>query len=359
MRSIRTRTSRGAQGVLARVVGVGGRAWRMASRPAAEVLEPRSLMAAPVLSATGMSLNEKFRKSFTAQVASFSIADPTATAKSFHATILWGDGSSSTGTVKALKKGGGKFVVKGTHVYGDGVTDQDATINLSDLTTGATATASTIVNVSGAPITLVSIGPPPLIEGEQSAYDLAIIKTSAKGSFTATIVYPDGTTQVEQFQDIGGGTQDLNGDHTFAESSPPGQPYMVQIKVVGAFMVGGKHGKASFPVSFQIETPITVQDAPLLPSVDQKFQAEAGVPFSAAFDFLDKNSLATVGDYTATVDWGDNELSLPEPLTDFEILGKNDNVDVDVVVSGHHIYDAPAITRSKSLSTTRTGSRWC
>jgi hypothetical protein len=52
-----------------------------------------------------------------ATVASFTDTNPNATASDFTATINWGDGTSTTGTVVAQTTGG--FAVDGTHTYAD------------------------------------------------------------------------------------------------------------------------------------------------------------------------------------------------------------------------------------------------
>ena len=57
-------------------------------------------------------------QSFTGVTASFSDLDPAANAKDFTATINWGDGHSTDGTIKANAQGG--FDVLGTHTYNFG-----------------------------------------------------------------------------------------------------------------------------------------------------------------------------------------------------------------------------------------------
>jgi hypothetical protein len=52
---------------------------------------------------------------FTGTVATFADADPGGTVADYQATIEWGDGSSSSGTIK--REAGGDFVVAGAHRY--------------------------------------------------------------------------------------------------------------------------------------------------------------------------------------------------------------------------------------------------
>lgn len=65
------------------------------------------------LSVSGKTMNSL--PSFSGPVASFTDANPTASASDFTATVNWGDGTSSDGTVTANTGGG--FDVSGSHAY--------------------------------------------------------------------------------------------------------------------------------------------------------------------------------------------------------------------------------------------------
>jgi hypothetical protein len=67
------------------------------------------------LSAVASSLTVSPRTTFTRLVASVADGDPRGVASDFTATITWGDGKTSAGTVDRLAGGG--FGVLGTHVY--------------------------------------------------------------------------------------------------------------------------------------------------------------------------------------------------------------------------------------------------
>jgi uncharacterized protein (TIGR03118 family) len=70
------------------------------------------------LTATGTTLNASLNRAFTnVVVASFTDANPSAVPSNFRATIDWGDGVSSVGTVVASPTGGRSFAVEGSHVY--------------------------------------------------------------------------------------------------------------------------------------------------------------------------------------------------------------------------------------------------
>src|SRR5438309_448047 len=81
--------------------------------------------------------------SFSGVVATASDADPASTGSEYEATIEWGDGSTSAGTVSGS---GGSFSVSGSHTYAEEgsnpvkvtLTDKDTAANHGDATSTAT-----------------------------------------------------------------------------------------------------------------------------------------------------------------------------------------------------------------------------
>jgi hypothetical protein len=76
-------------------------------------------------------------------VASFSDADPAGTASDYTATIHWGDGATSAGTI------GGHFTVTGTHTYASTGT-KTVSVTITDAG-GASATATSTANIGNLP----------------------------------------------------------------------------------------------------------------------------------------------------------------------------------------------------------------
>lgn len=67
------------------------------------------------LSAAGTPISATAGSPFSGSVATITDGDPTAVASDFTATITWGDGAGSAGTVSAA--GGGSFTVSGSHTW--------------------------------------------------------------------------------------------------------------------------------------------------------------------------------------------------------------------------------------------------
>jgi MBG domain (YGX type) len=69
------------------------------------------------LSATGVNFQATAGAPFSGTVATFQNADPFGSVNSYTATITWGDGNSSAGTI--IDQGSGVFAVTGTNTYAD------------------------------------------------------------------------------------------------------------------------------------------------------------------------------------------------------------------------------------------------
>jgi hypothetical protein len=106
-----------------------------------------------LITGKGTSISGSAGKSLTATVATFSDADSKGTASEYSATINWGDGTSSKGTISGSA---GKFSVSGTHTYKKGgkykvtvtITDVDTASNTAKVTSTATIGAVKAARVS-------------------------------------------------------------------------------------------------------------------------------------------------------------------------------------------------------------------
>ncbi len=144
------------------------------------------------LSATGVPVSATADAQFTGTVATFTDANPQSVASDFTATIDWGDGTATAGTIGTAAGGG--FTVTGSHTYANGGT-YTTSVTIKDLG-GATATATSTADVlsgfippappSPAPPTVVATSPPTVI-------------TTTSAAFTTT-VNPEGLATTVHFE---------------------------------------------------------------------------------------------------------------------------------------------------------------
>src|SRR5437588_676491 len=153
--------------------------------------------------------------SFSGVVATASDADPASTASEYEATIEWGDGSTSAGTVTGS---GGSFSVSGTHTYAEEgsnpvkvtLTDKDTAANHGDATSTATV-ADAALTASG-----VSTSSAQAFSGTVANFTDPNTGGSA-GEFTATIDWGDGTSSSGTVSGSGG-SYSVKGSHTYTST---------------------------------------------------------------------------------------------------------------------------------------------
>jgi hypothetical protein len=131
---------------------------------------------------------------FTGVVATFSDADPNANAKDYTATINWGDGHSTNGSITADPAGG--FDVSGTNTYAE---SGNFPINVDVLDFGGgSQSINNTAKVAEAPLTVTGAAGLTASTGIQFTGVVASFTDAAPGSlatdFTATISWGDGNT---------------------------------------------------------------------------------------------------------------------------------------------------------------------
>ena len=285
-------------------------------RPTGEVLERRALLTAPGLSVVGRTITETFRKTFSAQVATFTSTDPGVNVSDFQATIQWGDGTSSTGTIKALARGHGKFAVVGKHKYTNGISQDQAEITVADLTTEASASAATTIKVANAPVKFVPVSFQG-VEG-QALTNVLIGKFAAHmpgltaSDFQTSVSLTKASVTVvrdpllKKWFDLLLTTSSPfvistgypnDGSATWL-TEHPSDDIITTVQVA----TGRCH------VQFSVTSPLFVADAPLEPSGNPiTFTGnDVGCCFvMPVARFTDGNADATSNDYHVTLDWGD------------------------------------------------------
>ncbi len=146
--------------------------------------------------------------SFGGPVATFTDANPGGTASDFTATIAWGDGTSSSGTVTAGKSG---FVVSSTHTYAN-TGSFKTTVSIMDVG-GSRATAHGTATVNPPPPTVTGLNPTagPTAGGNSvtvTGTNLAGATTVDFGSSSATIT-GDTATSITATAPAGSATVDV------------------------------------------------------------------------------------------------------------------------------------------------------
>jgi hypothetical protein len=168
------------------------------------------------VTATGTAVSATEGKAFAGQVATFSDVDSNATAADYSATISWGDGSSSTGTVAG---GAGSFTVSGTHSYSEeGSFPVAVTITDSDNASNSASTNSTAAVADAAlvasPACLATS--PGSYNGPTATFADAASPAGTLSDFSASINWGDGATSAGVVSGPGGGPYSVSGSHTYA-----------------------------------------------------------------------------------------------------------------------------------------------
>src|SRR4029077_10404811 len=144
------------------------------------------------LTARPVAISAVEGSSFAGTVATFTDENPNAVTSDFTATITWGDGSTSTGTITA---NGGSFTVTGAHTYAEEgsfstyitITDRGGS---NDAVFGGATVGDGALTTSGLSFGTwegFSLNTPALIFNYTDS-------NAAVGDFSATINWGDGTT---------------------------------------------------------------------------------------------------------------------------------------------------------------------
>jgi hypothetical protein len=195
-------------------------------------------------------------QSFSGPVATFTdsdASDPDDSAANDHATIDWGDGTTSTGTITA--NGGGHFTVSGTHTYAD---EGSPTIKVSITDPddpGGPAIASRAATVLDAALAAANGTPLSGIEAQVTSGTVATFTDANPGATTAdftatTIDWGDGQSSAGTVTQTGPGQFTVTGSHTYAH----GGNFTIGVHIVDD---GGSTATAADSASIIIPTTLT------------------------------------------------------------------------------------------------------
>jgi hypothetical protein len=199
-----------------------------------------AVIAAPVV-VTAASITGVEGEAFSGTVASFTQGDSVAPLSQFSATISWGDGTTTSGTV-SQSASGSPYAVTGTHTYAEeGTYTTEVTVSASPINTGDSNGSAA---VSDAPITATGVTVSP--QTTNVAFTTAVatfVDANPEGSlsdFTATIAWGDSTSSSGSITQPGGTgtTFTVTGTHTYSASGT----YTVTVTVTD---VGGSMSTAT------------------------------------------------------------------------------------------------------------------
>jgi FG-GAP-like repeat len=269
-----------------------------------------------VLTAHGTSFTVNPNQSFSGTVATFSDSDAANVAGDFTASIDWGDGQTTTGTVSG---GNGTFTVGGSHTYSAG--GQDAVkVTLADDAPGtATATATTtaiVASLAGQMALSAATEGTALSAGTPVATFADTNPNDAAGDFTATIAWGDGATSVGTV--VGSnGSFTVESGHTYAdEGSDPASVILT---------------RTADELQASASGTIAVGEGDVLIAHGTSFTASAHQAFAGTVaTFSDSDTANVAGDFTASIDWGDGQ------TTAGTVSGGNGTF----TVGGSHTYGA-------------------
>jgi hypothetical protein len=240
---------------------------------------------------------------FSGPVAVFT--DQGASAGGLTASVSWGDGSSDTLTAAnggIVANGAGTFLIAAAHTYAEEGKSLPFSVQVTDAAGVSASTAATI-DVADAPLTIQALTPPANATEGVDTGPLALATfsdTNPKADISdlsATITWGDGYTDTVTAADGGivgnGSTFAVVGDHAYAEEGK-NLPFAVQVTDAGGAPPDSAAGT------------VNVSDAMLaVDTLTPTFtEGVASGPIPVA-TFTDDNSNPDIGDYTATVTWGD------------------------------------------------------
>ncbi|HEX5443119.1 MAG TPA: TIGR03118 family protein, partial [Pirellulales bacterium] len=234
---------------------------------------------------------------------------------SFSASIDWGDGATSTGTVSSLARGG--YAVSGSHIYmTSGL--KSIGIHVSDpMSHSATANALARVAQPGLLANSVTFTP---TEGNAFSGTVATFSdgdgNTLPGAYSATIGWGDGNTTTGAIVAEGGGFA-VQGQHTYADEGD----------VVVTVSISDTDGDSATTTSL-----VHVADAPLT-GVNRTISLTEQTAFSGVVaSFTDANPGAVAGEFSATIDWGDGATTggaIAAGSGDFSVSGSHTYTDED------------------------------
>ncbi|HEV3343847.1 MAG TPA: FG-GAP-like repeat-containing protein, partial [Pirellulales bacterium] len=298
---------------------------------------PSQTVADAPLTATGANHPATQDAEFLGTVAHFTDANPLATIGDFTATITWGDGHTSPGTI--MPDGNGGFTVLGSNMFSM-IGTFAVTTTIADRD-GAVATVNGNVTVAtgpDAPLTAsnASIAATARVAFTGTVSTFTSSDANAKAEdFTAAITWGDGHISPGLVRASASEGFEVQGANTYAQ---PGD-FAVTVAIVHtAGASASTTGSAS--AAPNTGSPLTATGATVAPTERILFTGLVAT-------FTDGDPSGQVGDYRASIDWGDGLASTGTVTADAQTAGQFD-------VTGSHGYrQAGTLPVTVTIGTTR------
>jgi len=238
--------------------------------------------------------------------------DPTGapeTSNDYAASINWGDGSTSPGTL-SFDSTSGIFTVSSGHLYAEeglyaGGTLPPITVTLSH-DSAAVATVTAVAQVADTPLLPTGELTLSAVEGAASAVGTLVTFTDPGGNepdanYTASINWGDGTSSLGTvgFDNVRR-EYTVSGAHTYAEQSPAGNPYQAIVSIQD-----GTSTAVSASSYIVVSDPLPAATGGLTLAATE---GQLSAPQTVA-TFTDPGGAESFPDYGATIVWGDGTSS--------------------------------------------------
>jgi hypothetical protein len=284
------------------------------------------------ITAWAVSFSETAGRSYSGNVAEFSDLNTLAPASAFTASITWGNGTTTSGTISS--NSGGLFTVSGTNTY-SGNGPYDLVVQISDTggqsAKGGIAIGSGSGHGSGSGSGGGGGGESPLMgtgqlvspvlgtsfNGSLATFSGGVLPSTS--SYTATIYWGDGTSSTGQFASV---------PHTNAVEVTGIHSYSAAGLFPVSVSVSGTNGDLATAGSSAAVAP------PVLTLTGVNVAGTAGQPLQGVVATIaDTNLMDQPGDLTASIAWGDG-------TTTYGLVSWTSSGQMQVTAS--HAYAEPA-----------------
>lgn len=231
----------------------------------------------------------------TGQIASFTDSDRDTNAGDYTASVVWGDGTSSTAAV--AYGGSSGFTVTTSKTYAS-PGDYTATLTIID-NDGESADISGQVSVADAPLNGAAVTLPNSIDGDQVGGVLASFTDTDPNAnvsnYTVRLDWGDGHSENPVITPQGNGTFTISGQHVYTF----GDTYTILIGI------GDRGGSQA-----NLTSKITITDPPLTAEFVPFTAPDGSSTNIVVATFADGDPKGHLSQYSATIDWGDGGTSV-------------------------------------------------